>query len=156
MPPIPALVHVFLLSLSLAVTLSCATDKGHGVHSTNASRRSRREPLQHATPGVLERDLVRLMRAGIETRSPNHSFFTALDEERAGSRSTAPTTGTRPSSPTGRFSSMREPRPMKGSRPGSWIASTSTLSLTTPHSSTDAPGPPRHLVTRIALCSLPG
>ena len=85
MPPIPALVHVFLLSLGLAVTLSCATEKGHGVHSTNASEEVAGSRYSTRRPGVRERDLVRLMRAGIETRSPNHSFFTALDEERAGS-----------------------------------------------------------------------
>lgn len=85
MPPIPALVHVFLLSLGLAVTLSCATEKGHGVHSTNASGEVAGSRYSTRRPGVRERDLVRLMRAGIETRSPNHSVFTALDEERAGS-----------------------------------------------------------------------
>ncbi|MEE2941054.1 MAG: DUF2891 family protein, partial [Planctomycetota bacterium] len=84
MPSIPATAPFFLVVAWMSAAPSSATGTGQELPDTGGPR-----PMQernHSTrhPEALGRELVRLMREGIETRSPNHSFFGPIDEERSG------------------------------------------------------------------------
>ena len=84
MSSITATARLFLLSLGLGATLSCAMREVNEKAPNQASEPVAATTFSTRGPGALAGELVRFMRAGIETRSPNHSFFGPLDEGRSG------------------------------------------------------------------------
>lgn len=84
MQSISATASLLLVTTALGPACSIPPERSPLPPEANASSSVQMDQQSARRSAELAQELVRLMREGLETRTPNHSFFGPIDEERQG------------------------------------------------------------------------